>query len=40
LPGDWIIRDCLALCALWTVEKSLLCPRNGEVAVVRCTALA
>ena len=39
LPGDWISRDCLALCCIWGVEKSLLCPRNGEVAVVRCAAL-
>lgn len=40
LPGDWISRDCLALCSVWGREKSLLCPRNGEVAVVRCAALA
>ena len=40
LPGDWISRDCFAPCVLWAKEKSLLCPRNGEVAVVRCTALA
>ena len=39
LPSDWISRDCLALCSIWRVERSLLCPRNGEVAVVRCTAL-
>ena len=39
LPGDWISRDCLALCSIWRVERSLLCPRNGEVAVVRCAAL-
>jgi WD40 repeat protein len=39
LPGDWMSRDCLALCSIWGVERSLLCPRNGEVAVVRCTAL-
>lgn len=40
LPGDWISRECLALCSIWAVERSLLCPRNGEVAVVRCAALA
>ena len=40
LPGDWISRDCLALCSIWDREKSLLCPRNGAVAVVRCAALA
>lgn len=39
LPGDWISRDCLALCSIWGKEKSLLCPRNGEVAVVRCAGL-
>ena len=39
LPGDWISRDCLALCSIWGVERSFLCPRNGEVAVVRCAAL-
>ena len=39
LPGDWISRDCLAMCNFWPAERSLLCPRNGEVGVVRCTAL-
>ena len=40
LPGDWITgRDCLALCEIWRVEKAFVCPRNGEVAVVRCAAL-
>lgn len=39
LPGDWISRDCLALCSIWAVERSLLCPRNGEIAVVRCAGL-
>jgi WD40 repeat protein len=40
LPGDWISRDCLVLCSVWGVEKSFLCPRNGEIAVVKCAALA
>ena len=39
LPGDWISRDCLALCCIWSIERSLLCPRNGDVAVVRCASL-
>lgn len=39
LPGDWIGRDSLALSAIWGAERSLLVPRNGEVAVVRCAAL-
>ncbi|KAL8993620.1 MAG: hypothetical protein Q9169_006208 [Polycauliona sp. 2 TL-2023] len=40
LPGDWISSEYLALCCIWGVERSFLCPRNGEVAVVRCAALA
>lgn len=40
LPGDWINRDCLDLCSVWGKEKSFLCPRNGEVAIVKCAALA
>jgi len=39
LPGDWISKDCVALCSVWSKERSLLCPRNGEIAVVRCAAL-
>jgi WD40 repeat protein len=39
LPGDWISRDCLVVCSIWEAEKSLLCPRNGEAAVVKCAAL-
>lgn len=40
LPGDWISRDCLTVSSIWGVERSLLCPRNGEAAVVKCVALA
>ncbi len=39
LPGDWISRDCLILCTVWVIERSFLCPRNGEIAVVKCAAL-
>ena len=39
LPGDWISRDCLAISSVWESEKSFLCPRNGEVAVVKAAAL-
>ncbi|KAI1469710.1 uncharacterized protein F4812DRAFT_300693 [Daldinia caldariorum] len=39
LPGDWVNRDCLSLCTVWGAERSFLCPRNGEVAVVRCRDL-
>ena len=37
--GDWISKDCLALYSIGGIERSMLCPRNGEVAVVRCAAL-
>ncbi|KAF1836460.1 NACHT and WD domain protein [Decorospora gaudefroyi] len=40
MPADWISRDCLEMCTVWLVEKSLLCPRNGEIAVVRCTSFS
>ncbi|KAJ5740561.1 hypothetical protein N7493_000433 [Penicillium malachiteum] len=40
LPGDWISPDSLALCCVWTEERSFLCPRNGEVAVVKSVGLA
>jgi len=40
LPGDWISRISSTSAVLWPQEKSLLCPRNGEVAMVRCSALA
>ena len=40
LPGDWIGRDCLALCYIWGAEESLMVPRNGEVALVCAAALA
>jgi hypothetical protein len=39
LPGDWISREYLALCSVWAKERSFLCPRNGEVAVVRSSGL-
>lgn len=39
-PGDWANDQALGLCSLWGIETSLLYPRNGEVAVVRCTALS
>ncbi|KAL9003320.1 MAG: hypothetical protein Q9188_003796 [Gyalolechia gomerana] len=39
LPRDWISRECIALCKVWRNERSFLCPRNGEVAVVRCAAM-
>ncbi|KAH8881349.1 hypothetical protein GQ53DRAFT_848361 [Thozetella sp. PMI_491] len=35
LPGDWVSQDSLMVSTLWTKERSFLCPRNGEVAVVR-----
>ncbi|KAL4963063.1 uncharacterized protein BDV14DRAFT_202312 [Aspergillus stella-maris] len=39
LPGDWIGRDALSLCTIWKKERSLLCPRNGEVAIVTAAGL-
>lgn len=33
LPGDWISPDCIGLIRAFR-DGSLLCPRNGEVAVV------
>ncbi|KAI4910198.1 hypothetical protein J4E90_007630 [Alternaria incomplexa] len=40
LPADWVSKDCLELCMIWLQERSLLCPRNGEVAVVRCSSFS
>ncbi|KAI3394446.1 hypothetical protein diail_2696 [Diaporthe ilicicola] len=40
LPSDWVSKDCVELCAPWKKERSILFPRNGEVNVVRCAALA
>ncbi|KAI1322656.1 hypothetical protein F5Y16DRAFT_35563 [Xylariaceae sp. FL0255] len=40
LPGDWISQDCLAICKVVLPEKTFLCPHNGDVAMVRCSALA
>ncbi|KAI0478376.1 NACHT and WD domain protein [Xylariaceae sp. FL0804] len=39
LPGDWISKDSLALSSIWAKERAFVCPRNGEVAVVKCSAL-
>lgn len=39
LPGDWISSDSLSLSMIWNRERSLLCPRNGEIAVVKCAYL-
>ncbi|ORY56951.1 uncharacterized protein BCR38DRAFT_414263 [Pseudomassariella vexata] len=39
LPGDWISRECLVLCNVWGKERSLLCPTNGDVAIVRSSSL-
>lgn len=40
LPSDWVSKDCVTLCTAWRKERSVLFPRNGEVRVVRCVALA
>lgn len=38
LPGDWVSPDCVKLMRALR-DGTLLCPRNGEVAVVKCTGL-
>lgn len=35
LPGDWLSKDIFSLSVFWAKERSLLLPRNGEVAVIR-----
>ena len=37
-PSDWISPDSVALCTVMA-DGTVLCPRNREVAVVRCAAL-
>ncbi|KAI0392005.1 hypothetical protein F5Y17DRAFT_467858 [Xylariaceae sp. FL0594] len=39
LPGDWISQDSLALCDVMVGERTFVCPRNGEVSMVKCAAL-
>ncbi|KAJ5173900.1 uncharacterized protein N7500_001831 [Penicillium coprophilum] len=39
LPSDWVGKDCLTMCNVWTRERSFVCPRNGEVAVVKSASL-
>ncbi|KAL9039347.1 MAG: hypothetical protein Q9180_002583, partial [Flavoplaca navasiana] len=38
LPGDWISPDCVTLCTVAS-DGTVLCPRNGEVAVIKCATL-
>lgn len=40
LPGDWIGHEGVSLCLFWPKEKAFLCPRSGEVAMVRSAGLA
>ena len=37
-PSDWMSPDSVALCTVMA-DGTVLCPRNREVAVVRCAAL-
>lgn len=37
-PGDWISPNSVALCTVM-IDGTVLCPRKGEVAVVKCAAL-
>lgn len=39
LPGDWLSRDIFSLSVFWAKERSLLLPRNGEVAVIRSVGI-
>jgi WD40 repeat protein len=39
LPSDWLTKSCLAMCSVWSRERSFMCPRNGEVAVVKSAGL-
>jgi WD40 repeat protein len=34
LPRDWLVGNALDLCAV-TAQGTVLCPRNGEVAIIR-----
>lgn len=38
LPGDWLSPDCVALATVMA-DGTLLIPRNGEVAVVKCESV-
>ena len=37
-PGDWISSASVALCTIMA-DGTVLCPRKGDVAVVKCAAL-
>lgn len=39
LPGDWVSPNYVSLCRVMA-GGIVLCPRNGEVAVVKCSTLA
>lgn len=39
LPGDWIGTESISLTAIWKKERSFLCPKSGDVALVKCTSL-
>ncbi|KAL9607802.1 MAG: hypothetical protein Q9167_007320 [Letrouitia subvulpina] len=38
LPSDWISPDSISLCTVME-DGTLLCPRNGDVSIVRCASL-
>ena len=37
LPKDWLVTECLDLCAL-LADGSFLIPKNGELAVIKCAS--
>lgn len=39
LPGDWAGRETLAISQVWKREKTFMCPKNGEIALVKCAAM-
>lgn len=39
LPGDWTGRETLAISHVWKREKTFMCPKNGEIALVKCAGM-
>lgn len=39
LPGDWAGREVLAISQIWKKERTFMCPKNGEIVLVRCAAI-
>lgn len=39
LPGDWAGREISTISSVWKQEKTFMCPKNGEVVLVKCAGL-